>query len=409
MHLDIILALLAHNLAFTLAQVIPQVREFKHPGALHTQSDLDRVREHVQRGDEPWTRAFHHLEENSLAQPDRIPSPKSVVVRGKEDGLTQNYPSLYRDVHATYQLALRWHVTKNDTYGTAAANYLDAWATTLQRIDGSSDRYLAAGLYGYQIANAGELLRSYTGWSKTNQTNFGTMLSTIFAPMNHDFLVNHNGIPDHYYANWYLCNIASLMAIGIFNDNATMYNYAIDYFTNGPSDGAVANGALPFFSIANFTEEGSGKTLMQGQEAGRDQGHALFCIMLLGVIGRQGYSQGLDTFGLFGRQILNAAEYAAKYNTGHDVQFEAYESTDGNLTAVSANQRYNLRPGFEAIFSHFAEIESMNASWSKDYRDLVNSNLIANIEGGGGDYGPNSGGFDALGHGTLMFRLTADG
>jgi len=51
----------------------------------------------------------------------------------------------------------------------------------------------------------------------------------------------------------------------------------------------------------------------------------------------------------------------------------------------------------------------MNASWSKEYRDLVNSNLIANIEGGGGDYGPNSGGFDALGHGTLMFRLTADG
>jgi len=26
-------------------------------------------------------------------------------------------------------------------------------------------------------------------------------------------------------------------------------------------------------------------------------------------------------------------------------------------------------------------------------------------EGGGGDYGPNSGGFDALGYGTLTFSL----
>jgi len=50
----------------------------------------------------------------------------------------------------------------------------------------------------------------------------------------------------------------------------------------------------------------------------------------------------------------------------------------------------------------------LNASWSGTYRDTVNQRLTANIEGGGGDYGPNSGGFDSLGHGTLMFRLEPD-
>lgn len=75
------------------------------------------------------------------------------------------------------------------------------------------------------------------------------------------------------------------MAIGIFNDNRTMYNYAVDYFKNGLPGGSFTNGALPFFSIANFTEEGSGKILMRGQEAGRDQAHTLLDFSLLGVIG----------------------------------------------------------------------------------------------------------------------------
>lgn len=104
----------------------------------------------------------------------------------------------------------------------------------------------------------------------------------------------------------------------------------------------------------------------------------------------------------------DSAEYVAKYNTGHDVPYQAYESWEGNLTVVSEKQRYNIRPGFEGIFSHYAELEGLNASWSRAYRGKVNANLTANIEGGGGDYGPNSGGFDSLGHGTLMFRLEPD-
>ncbi|KAF2022030.1 GPI anchored protein-like protein [Aaosphaeria arxii CBS 175.79] len=383
------------------------VKQFKHPGSLHTQGDLDRIRGHVEKGDEPWSKAFAHLSANSLAQPTREPNPKTVIVRGKVDGLTENYPSAYRDAHSAYQLALRWIITGNTTFATAAVGVLDAWASTLEGIDGGSDKFLAAGLYGYQFANAGELLRSFSGWPAKSQSAFGAMLKNVFAPMNRDFLDHHNGIPDHYYANWYLCNIASLMAIGTFVDNSTMYNYAVEYFKNGPADGAVANGALPFFSIANFTEETSGKPLMQGQEAGRDQGHALLCFALLGVIGQQGYNQGVDLFNLFGNQILNGAEYAAKYNTGHSVPFKPYNTYEGVRNEISDAQRYNIRPGFEAIYSHYAELKGLDASWSKAYRDMVNGNSTENIEGGGGDFGPNSGGFDVFGHGTLLYRLKA--
>jgi hypothetical protein len=78
------------------------------------------------------------------------------------------------------------------------------------------------------------------------------------------------------------------------------------------------------------------------------------------------------------------------------------------LSVIAEKQRYNVRPGMELIHSHYAELKGLNASWSQEFRDYVNQNITANVEGGGGDFGPNSGGFDAFGHGTLLYRLTPE-
>lgn len=100
-----------------------------------------------------------------------------------------------------------------------------------------------------------------------------------------------------------------------------------------------------------------------------------------------------------------SAEYVAKYNTNHTVPYTPYRSWEGVLEVVSEKARFNIRPGYEALYAHYSEIKGLDASWSLEYRDFVNANLTGRIEGGGGDYGPNSGGYDALGHGTLMYRL----
>ncbi|KAF1924239.1 chondroitin AC/alginate lyase [Didymella exigua CBS 183.55] len=402
-----------------LANAIPfeqhyEVSKFAHPGALHSSKDIERIKARVAAKDEPWSTAFKHLSTRPLVQTTWKPSPKEVLARfppgtvPAEKNLTNNSPSAYRDAHSAYGLALRWLVTGNTSFADAATKTLDGWGSTLKVIDGNEDLFLAAGLYGYQFANAAELLRDYQGWPKKNQTVFGNMLNTVFAPKNHYFLTTHSGKPDFYYANWDLCNIASMMAIGIFTDNSTMYNWAVKTFLNGlPDSSTVINGALPYFSIANFTEEGSGKTLMQGQEAGRDQGHATLCFALLGVIGQQGYNQGIDLYGAYGNQILNGAEYAGKFNAGNNsVPYKPYHSWEGILPVVSEKKRFDIRPGFEAIYAHYSDVRGINASWTKAYRNLVNRNLTANIEGGGGDYGPNSGGFDAFGHGTLLYRIS---
>lgn len=86
-----------------------------------------------------------------------------------------------------------------------------------------------------------------------------------------------------------------------------------------------------------------------------------------------------------------------------------YTSWEGVLPVVASKARFAVRPGYEAIYSHYAGLKHMNASWSRQYRDFVDQNITANVEGGGGDYGPNSGGYDAFGHGTLMYRIHQDG
>lgn len=75
---------------------------------------------------------------------------------------------------------------------------------------------------------------------------------------------------------------------------------------------------------------------------------------------------------------------------------------------MASKERFSVRPGYEAVASHYTGVKHMNASWSMEYRDYVNQNISAGVEGGGGDYGPNSGGYDAFGHGTLLYRIKSD-
>jgi len=49
---------------------------------------------------------------------------------------------------------------------------MNAWSAKLKGIGGSNDLPLAAGLYGYQFANAAEIMRNYTGWASADFTRF---------------------------------------------------------------------------------------------------------------------------------------------------------------------------------------------------------------------------------------------
>lgn len=88
-------------------------------------------------------------------------------------------------------------------------------------------------------------------------------------------------------------------SIGVVSDNQTMIDEAITYFKTGAGMGAINNAIW-----TTHEEEGSGKILGQGQEAGRDQGHSMLDFALLGTLAQQGYNQGEDLFALNDSLIL---------------------------------------------------------------------------------------------------------
>lgn len=361
-----------------------------HPGLLHTQKDFDRMRARVAHGDEPWAAGWQKLIANRHASLQWKPNPQAVVYRGRDGAHAENYPALFNDAAAAYALALRWKVSGDDAYADKAVEILNAWSSTLTAIGGSSDKFLASGIYGYQLANAAEILRGYPKWRQSDFGRFRDMMLTVFYPMNHDFLLRHNGAKiDHYWANWDLANMNSMLAIGVLADRRDIRNEAIDYFKHGAGNGAIEHVVWKLYD----------GDIGQVQESGRDQGHSTLVVALLGTFCQMAWNQGEDLFGYDHHRVLRGAEYVARYNLGQDVPYTPYANSDVTQASISDAGRGGMRPIWELLYNHYVVREGLSAPGVQAIAEK------ARVEGGGGDYGPNSGGFDQLGYGTLAFTL----
>ena len=384
-----------------------------HPGGLHSAEDLARVKAKVASGTSPWIDGWNKLFTNdhfaassspvSVADesthPDVAvtPNPTVKIVRGgntiwESDG--DNYTNASNQAHAAYHYSLAWKITNNVKYAQASINILNAWATTCKSINGDSNMSLAAGLYGYQFANAGELMRDYSGWTSDEFKAFQQWMIDVFYVANHDFIVRHHGTHTlNYWANWPLCNLASMLSIGILSDRRDIYNEAVEHLLNGDSNGCLKKTIVHVF-------DGENASLAQIQESGRDQGHATLVIGLLGMIAQMTYNQGDDFYGYNNNVILKAAEYVAKYNVAMlDVPFVQYNGYNVVHTEISADARGTSRPMHEVLYWHYARVKNLEPQWMK--YTLMGVNQMrpewgAQSKDGGGAY-------DLLGCGTLMY------
>lgn len=372
---------------------VDENKTFVHPGLLHTNEDFNRVKAKVDAGEAPWVSGWDKLTANSHSSSNYTPDPVEKLIRGgnsREEPEPDNYARAFNDVAAAYQNALRWKISGDTAHAETAVNILNAWAGTCKSLSGDSNIILAAGIYGYQFATAAEIMRDYEGWEEEDFNAFKQWLLDLFYPISSDFLVRHNGTCiSHYWANWDLCNIANIMAIGVLTDDATLYNEAISYLMEGNGNGNLD------LAVYYIHDDGLG----QLQESGRDQGHALLCIGLLGTIAEMAWNQGDDLYGYDDNRILKAAEYAAKYNFANlNVPFEPYDNCDNvDHTVISDAGKGNKRPIWEMIYNHYVKRKGLSATY------VEMTARAHRTEGGGGDYGPNSGGYDQLGFGTLLY------
>ncbi|MFF5494444.1 alginate lyase family protein [Streptomyces aquilus] len=362
---------------------------FAHPGMLHTRVDLERMAAKVRSRAARQTAGLAKLTANRHSQSTWRPNPQAIVVRG--GGGVQNFGALYHDVHAAYQNALRWKITGDTAHADTARDICNAWSGTLKGIGGGSEVTLLAGTYGYQFANAGELLRGYPGF---DLARFQDMLVKHFYPVNRHMMYRKTNCIGHYWANWDLCTMASIMAIGILCDDRAKFDETVDYFYNGEGNGSLAK-AIPYV----YNDVG----LAQWQESGRDQAHTMMGIGLMGTICEMAWNQGVDLYGADDSRFRKACEYVARYNLGYEVPYTTYTWTNGvhcvktEETVISEGGRGGGRPVCERVYNHYVNRRGMAMP---NTREMV---ARAGVEGGGGDYGPNSGGFDELGFGTLLY------
>jgi len=362
-----------------------------HPGLLHSAADFTRMAQKYNTA--PWQASWNLLITNSHAQLTYTPRPVSVVYRGYDGVHPENYSLLYNDVAAAYACALRWKISGDTAYADKSVQIMNAWSSTLTGISGTTDADLAAGIYGYEFANAGEIMRTYSGWAAADLASFQSMMRNIFYPINHDFLVRHNNADIyHYWANWDLCNMASVMAIGVLCDDQSLFDEAVAYFKSGPGNGSAAQAIY-------YVHPGQ---LGQWQETGRDQGHNTLGISLMGAICEMAWNQGVDLYGYDNNRFLMGAEYVAKANlidpaTGayYTVPYVTYTNKDVTQTVLSTNSQGTVRPCWALVYNHYVNRMGLAAPYSKQFA------LQIQPEGGGGNYGSNSGGYDQLGYGTL--------
>jgi hypothetical protein len=108
-------------------------------------------------------------------------------------------------------------------------------------------------------------------------------------------------------------------------------------------------------------------------------------------------------YGWSNRRFMAGAEYVASYNWGNTVPYTTYNWGTGqncapmSQTVISSSGRGNNRPVWEMVYNHYANRLGVAVPNIAGYAATLRP------EGGGGNYGTTSGGYDQLGFGTLTF------
>ena len=342
---------------------------FRHPGLLHTEQSIERMRAFIRQKKEPVYAAFQALMADKKAQSDyKMAGPYSVIAR---DGAFRNTKGgSENDFAAAYYNALMYRLTDNEAAAAKAVEIISAYAEKLQQVDGH-DAPLCC-LQGYFLVNACELLRNRIDNAKVKE-----MLQRAFIPVMERFEA------DSPYANgnWGAIVNKMRMAVAIYTDDRALYESAKDYYLN-----ANDNGSLPKY----IAESG------QCQETGRDQAHAQLGVGNLAETCEMAWSQGDDLYGALNNRLLKGYEYMAKYNLGYDVPFVQWTDCTGlynDWTEPGQMQRGNLFPIYEVAYNHYVGRQGLQMPYT------------AMVLGKAGGKRPEmkTGGCDAMGIGSLLF------
>ena len=333
-------------------------RKFKHPGILYTQADLDRMKAMVEARREPFYSAFLDFKESRFTtyrDYDRaLPLHKGQPVVWENTNLW-----LGEFGNVAFNNALMWRLTGERLYADKAVAVLNRYIPVRSTIPFGTN--CLSNSSAMMLIEAAELLRDYEGWKAEDQQGF------------RDFLVcpGYSSVEDYYekysssdtlenqvtiywnifqgdpgrHGNQGLYGLRTLMAMGIYLDNDTIYDRAyrkLLSLPHRPDDLPYPKGPkTPHGSLSHVNDEyyvlynSNGITVGdredygyddelqywiyengQCQEASRDQGHIMDGMCNMMDIARTAWNQGDDVCSAYDGRILKGITYAAKYNYG---------------------------------------------------------------------------------------------
>lgn len=435
------------GLVFTDTELMPAYdsnRGFRHPGGLHTNADFERIKAQLAAGNEKVTKAYNILKNAEFAQPTCATWPVENIIRGGGSG--QNYINAARGATIAYQNALRWKIEGNEACAKHAVDVLMAWANTCKGIGGDSNFALAGGLYGYEFAQAAELMRDYEGWKAKDFETFKRWMLDLWYPTimrfqrsrndtwrNWRYDASHGGQrPGHYWSNWGLCNTLALMSVGILCDDVFIYNQAMSYYKYDQAELAKANYPWPWApentetdkyngglneyidNLVPHVAEYAGETGAYGkvgqmQETGRDQGHAQMAAGLAVDICQTAWNQGDDLYSYHGNRIAAGLEFQAAYNFDgrEDLPWANYHYTDCHSAwhqawvqeGPNGGSRGEIRPYWARVIGHYEGVKGVKMPFSEIALEKMGID--------GGPTGAVSGPYDHMGYSVLT--CTYDG
>lgn len=400
-------------------------RGFIHPGGLHTQEDFDRVKAQLEAGNTKVKQGWQELVASEYSQSSVQTNPTEIIVRG---GSGENYMNAARGAAMAYQNALRWKIAGTKSNAKAAVRILKQWANTTKAIGGDSNYALAAGLYGYEFAQAAELMRDYEGWSREEFVQFQRWMLNVWYPSALGFLRGRNGTwenaskwwqaPGHYWSNWGLCNALCLVSIGVLCDDVFIYNQGMSYFkydqcgtfTDTRTEVPIKNDGLTEF-LGNFVvttyeselETGAYGRLGQLNESGRDAGHSSMSLGVALDVAKVGWNQGDDLFAYMDHRLAAGIEYLAAQSLSvaglpwvdYIYGTNGYYYTDSRAwTMTEPAMGAQMRPYWGTVIGIYEGVKGVEMPFSEQaYTNM-------GIDGGGA--GSTSGGYDHLGFSVLM-------
>ncbi|MBR1666454.1 MAG: alginate lyase family protein [Bacteroidaceae bacterium] len=401
-------------------------RGFVHPGGLHTQADFDRVKAQLAAGNKTVKAAYQKLTGAAYSQSGVQTNPVEVIVRGGGQG--ENYINACRGATMAYQNALRWKLAGSKANANAAVRILMAWANTTKDVSGDSNYALASGLYGYQFAQAAELMRDYEGWAPEDFERFKQWMLSVWYSKAIGFLRGRNGTwenagkwwqaPGHYWSNWGLCNALCVSMIGILCDDVFLYNQGMSYFkydqcgtfTEKRSEVPIKNDGLTEF-LGNLVvtttdselETGAYGQLGQMNESGRDTGHSAMALGLAIDLAKVGWNQGDDLFAYMNHRLAAGIEYVAAQTqsianlpwVNYQYGSSGYYYSDARAYIMDGPALgAQMRPYWGSVIGIYEGVKGVRMPFSEvSYQKM-------GIDGGG--EGGTSGGYDHLGYSVLM-------